>query len=321
MEPVPPPISIPKDNASGRRALGGWVFLSVVFVLLIALSLSAQFKGGTEKAPVPTNVNLGAAFLIGGILLAGLILWVLFAALQASKSLPAPNRRLLQIGLESADAYAARVAQLLTVYISVSLLAELFGKKMTSIPALLIFGIGQMVLSLLLFATPVFGKPLGLGQIGWSRDKLGTHALVGILAAVMNFPLVFALLLLGMKLFSGMPSPMHPLAEGLRDNPSFAYVALALFSGCIQAPVTEETMFRGLFFPALSRIGAGPFLSALITSLVFASIHPTGFVTLFGLTGIACMSCYLVSRTGSLMPSIFMHATHNLLTLVMALVS
>ena len=97
MEPVPPPISIPKDNASGRRALGGWVFLSVVFVLLIALSLSAQFKGGTEKAPVPTNVNLGAAFLIGGILLAGLILWVLFAALQASKSLPAPNRRLLQI--------------------------------------------------------------------------------------------------------------------------------------------------------------------------------------------------------------------------------
>lgn len=322
MEPIPSQEAwYPPTDPPQPRSIGGWIYLTIVFALLVTLAISSQFtkKAAAVTPPIPNQISLGIAFLVGGILLAGLILWAIFIGLQVSRALPAPNRSLLEISLSESDRYAARIAQLLTVYIGVSLLAELAGKASSSSLSMLIFGLGQMALSLLVFLVPIHGEPLGLRRIGWSKERFGRNAGLGALAAVMNYPVVFCLLILGTKLFSGMPAPSHPIAEGLRDNHSAAYVALAMFSGCIQAPITEETMFRGLLFPALARIGLGPILAALLSSLVFAAIHPTGFSTLLGLAAIGCMSCYLVYRTGSLIPSMFMHATHNCITLLIAL--
>jgi membrane protease YdiL (CAAX protease family) len=91
------------------------------------------------------------------------------------------------------------------------------------------------------------------------------------------------------------------------------------FLASIEAPIFEETLFRGIFQPALAAIVKRPWLSGVITSFLFASIHPTGVPAWPALALIGGMSVFLTYQTRSIVPSMIMHATHNALTLAVGL--
>ena len=88
-----------------------------------------------------------------------------------------------------------------------------------------------------------------------------------------------------------------------------AFIALSLIT-----PVIEETIFRGILFKGLRR--RLPFwVSAVVTSIVFAVAHMQWNVAI-DTFALSLILCYLVENSGSIIPSIFLHALKNSLAFV-----
>ncbi len=110
----------------------------------------------------------------------------------------------------------------------------------------------------------------------------------------------------------GVGDSSDSLPESLGvDESTFALVAVALLV-CVGAPIVEELFFRGFFFTAL-RSWRGMWPAAIITGLVFGSIHigsaEKEFLLPLAVFGFAL--CLLYVRTGSLYPCIGAHALNN----------
>src|ERR671934_108205 len=78
------------------------------------------------------------------------------------------------------------------------------------------------------------------------------------------------------------------------------------------APIGEEIAFRGYLFPALTR-WRGPWIGAILTALAFGAAHflvyPLVFLPALAFFGFG--ACLLFWFTGSLLPSICLHAINN----------
>ncbi|MBA2793147.1 MAG: CPBP family intramembrane metalloprotease [Thermoleophilaceae bacterium] len=96
------------------------------------------------------------------------------------------------------------------------------------------------------------------------------------------------------------------------DDSMLALIAIGVLV-VVLAPVVEEFFFRGFFYKAL-RTRFGFFVAALIDGLVFGVIHYTGAETLSILpifVALGFVFCLVYERTGSLYPSIAIHAFNN----------
>ena len=102
------------------------------------------------------------------------------------------------------------------------------------------------------------------------------------------------------------------LDSGWRDRLIIGGLAVGL------APVVEELIFRGLFFPVLRDLGL-PRLAWLGTSIFFGLIHGNAAaflpLTLFGL-----YLAWLYHRTGNLLAPITAHALFNLIPFLLVAV-
>jgi membrane protease YdiL (CAAX protease family) len=107
-----------------------------------------------------------------------------------------------------------------------------------------------------------------------------------------------------------------PLFQGLNGGP----VAIAGLYGlaCIFAPIMEETMFRGIFMHHLRQRWSW-IVSAPIVSVVFAMLHPQGWVAVPALGSIAIVLAGLREWRGSLIAPMAAHACNNFLALTLAL--
>lgn len=212
--------------------------------------------------------------------------------------------------LGDADRLAMRAAALFFGFDLVSYLGSVSGLplplKTTAVGAAMF-----VVVPLVLRKSPSFEEAVRF------REGFGRKALLGIWAFLLEMPVTMIVALVGSHLFKGLPTNEHPASAELMNTHSLALMASLLFFGAVAAPFWEETMFRGLLFPALRRVFDNPVAAALLSSFVFACIHPQGPGGWLGLMAFALCSCVLVSRTGSLVPSMVMHAAHNgaLLTL------
>jgi membrane protease YdiL (CAAX protease family) len=84
----------------------------------------------------------------------------------------------------------------------------------------------------------------------------------------------------------------------------------------IIAPITEEILFRGYFYPVLKRFG-GALPAAVATSVLFGAIHNNA-LGMPGLTLLALGLTLAYEWSGSLLVSIFMHAWFNGTSLLVA---
>jgi membrane protease YdiL (CAAX protease family) len=96
---------------------------------------------------------------------------------------------------------------------------------------------------------------------------------------------------------------------GTRDS-AFGLVA-AGFLVCVVAPLAEEMFFRGFLFGALRKRGL--ILALLVSGTAFGLAHvassPIGFIVPLAALGVILALLY--ERTGSLWPSIALHALNN----------
>jgi membrane protease YdiL (CAAX protease family) len=95
-------------------------------------------------------------------------------------------------------------------------------------------------------------------------------------------------------------------------------LALVAVSGlvCVLAPIAEELFFRGFCFTALRRT-LGMLPAAVLTGIIFGAIHlgGTDIEFIVPLMVFGFFLCLLYVWTGSLLPSMVLHALNNALAL------
>lgn len=150
---------------------------------------------------------------------------------------------------------------------------ELFGLTRLTLPQIIRWSIG-----LLLAATPIFL----LVTLGWQH--LLEHA------------------------FGAAPEQQE-VVETFRESGNTKTKILIAFSACIVAPVCEEILFRGFFYPVIKRFSER-FFAALVVSLLFAAIHGSPFAVI-PLVIVAMTLTVAYELTGCLLVPIAMHAIFN----------
>lgn len=93
------------------------------------------------------------------------------------------------------------------------------------------------------------------------------------------------------------------------DGALLAFVALA-----VAAPICEEVLFRGVIQPAYERRGIGR--AVLAVGLMFILYHMSLQQGL-AIVPLAFVVCYIVWRTGSIIPAILVHFANNLIASLM----
>jgi membrane protease YdiL (CAAX protease family) len=147
--------------------------------------------------------------------------------------------------------------------------------------------------------------------LGWYRGPGGfwREVGVGIYGYVAGLP-VLALGMLAtwylMKVTGNHAT--HPIINEPVDHANQVLELVLL--ACVGAPIVEETMFRGALLGHL-RARFGWWISAPVVSLIFAAIHPQGWVAIPVLGAIALVLAGLREWRGSLVASMTAHAMNN----------
>jgi membrane protease YdiL (CAAX protease family) len=117
------------------------------------------------------------------------------------------------------------------------------------------------------------------------------------------------------------PKISHTTLKMMRDSPAPFVTALLVFGAVVVAPVLEEITFRGLVQTGLAR--QWPLLPrwGVITAaaLVFAAVHApvAAWQTLPALFVLGLALGWLYEASGSLLPSVILHAVFNAINVVL----
>ncbi|MCW5936936.1 MAG: CPBP family intramembrane metalloprotease [Fimbriimonadaceae bacterium] len=254
------------------------------------------------------------------IVVVGLVVLALGVVFHLSKAFKPLGTPLGEISALDADRLALRVALALLCFAIVPPMVVAFfppgtrGSFSTFTGMLVVFGAIVFMLRIpLVGVADPWPKLVGRVRPAWQLVGLGV---LGFLA---NLPIVILLAVGSSQLLKNLPAPSHPVTEILGRGGAFGTIGLYLLVS-LTAPLIEETMFRGMLFPALGRF-MKPVAAGLLTGLLFASVHPQGPILWASLAAVGCMACYLTYMTGSLVPALVMHSVHNaaIVTLALAL--
>jgi membrane protease YdiL (CAAX protease family) len=180
-------------------------------------------------------------------------------------------------------------------------------------------GIEQVLPNALFFVVLTGGL---VGFLAWRGIKvwqaLGLHRLslprvvllgVGLILAAFPGVLLGSFLMQLWMQTTAQKQELVILFEQVARAADRAGITQILVAGAIIAPVCEEFLFRGLFYPVFKRyLGSVP--SALLTSALFSAFH----LNLAALPGLFLLAlCFVIAyeATGSLLVPMTMHALFN----------
>jgi membrane protease YdiL (CAAX protease family) len=147
---------------------------------------------------------------------------------------------------------------------------------------------------------------LGLGRVS-TASAIGR----GFYMLLLSFPIVmvFGMITLLILQEQAQEQELVKLFTEVARNGDRATVFNIFVAGVIVAPICEEVIFRGYFYPVAKRF-LGPFSAVLIVSALFAATH-VNLASLLGLLALAVCFTIAYERTGSILVPICMHAFFN----------
>jgi membrane protease YdiL (CAAX protease family) len=95
-------------------------------------------------------------------------------------------------------------------------------------------------------------------------------------------------------------------------------LGLMAFAAVIAAPICEEIVFRGYFYPAAKSF-AGPWAAGIFSALVFASAHGS-LTALLPLFFFGCVLVFVYEKTGSLWAPMSVHFCFNGATVLIQMI-
>ena len=198
----------------------------------------------------------------------------------------------------------------------------------------LLIGMCTMFLSLVALVWPMIRgisfadirAHIGLVPGVWYREVVaGVATYCAALPLLLVGAIFYAVLsLLWTLLFNETPQPSHPIQDTLASGVSGLLLIYLL--ACVAAPIVEEIMFRGVLYRYLrdqtSRMlwFLSFLVSALVSSFVFAIIHPQGVVFVPILGALAVGFCIGREWRGSLIAPIIAHALNNAVVMTLNVV-
>lgn len=163
-------------------------------------------------------------------------------------------------------------------------------------------------------------RTIGLRLGGIS--KFSKDIFVGILsyiAAIVPMLLVLTIYSLVLVFFKiDVSSGTHPIVPILTESKNSSTIVWILLLAVVVAPFVEEIMFRGALYTWL-RDRSGATVSILLSSFIFAVIHPQGLVGIVPLTCIGIVLALIREWRGNLTSCMIAHACFNGGTLLIAL--
>ena len=298
-----------------------------------------------REAPVETNMLAALLALVAWFGFFGCVGFVGLFVFCVLVMLGKINFRLREGAIAVAKGEFAQIAvETFAVWMAVFLglniaIGVTLGLTLTETPALekssalpLLIGIGVFIFSLFALCwANVRNRSVGwlLREAGWHR---GRGFCIEIVSGFFCYACALPLLAVGLicfliltALFGDGSQPSHPAAEALQSAGAFEFFAI-LFLAAVVAPIIEETMFRGLLYRHLreSLNGYGAFAAfacaALISSAIFAAIHPQGLLFAPVLMGLATSFCIFREWRGSLIAPMVAHSVNNAVTVSLGFV-
>ncbi len=167
-------------------------------------------------------------------------------------------------------------------------------------------------------------------DIGLTKGRgVFIECLFGLAGYAMMLPMLavglcFTFLLLWLQAMgSGVPDPFsgtgggsHPIVVEIAEA-NIGVKTLLFILGAFAAPIVEEIMFRGVLYRQLRSVSVrfglalSIIVSILVTSFLFAAIHPQGWVAIPALMSIAIGMNVMREWRGSLLPSMIVHGVSN----------
>jgi membrane protease YdiL (CAAX protease family) len=311
-----------------RQRLGWWGDLAVTPAEGSDPQQRQAVLAPAKRAAMTFMVYLAFLFLLGFI---GMVLLVVMGILWLLGSVGGG----LQTGTTHGGLYAETFAVYMVLFILLGLLLgrvfsadEEWGPLRNGIAALA---------SLVALGWPVLrGIPWRevRGEIGWTTGRRpGLEPLIGVGTYVAAVPLV----MLGVLLFFlitlierryGIPPqrPSHPIIGWVVRSGWWTRVQLIIVA-CIIAPLVEETMFRGVLYRHLREASSkfhsvvSVLASAVVSSIVFAIIHPQGITFVPVLGALAFTFALAREWRVTLIPSMVAHGITNGLAMLVLLLS
>ena len=146
----------------------------------------------------------------------------------------------------------------------------------------------------------------GLGRV--SPGKVPFIA-AGLVLAVLPALLLANVLMMNFFPTHAEPQELVKVYKSAVAGGRSGIIAAILFSATVMAPLAEELLFRGYFYPVLKRL-FGPMSSAVFVSVLFGAVHGN-LLTLPSLVLLAFALTLAYEWSGSLLVPIFMHAVFN----------
>jgi membrane protease YdiL (CAAX protease family) len=247
---------------------------------------------------------------IAGVVGIGLLVWAVVAALDGRLRpayVPAPPGR----SGPFVEAFALYLVGMLVVGLAVAWLTPRAGFA------------ANWVLALAVPPALLWPRVRGLGWdevragFGWSRGRgFWREAGAGVAGYVAALPLMALAVVVSSVLarLSGT-TPSHPIAEEV--GRAGLLQSLQLFAlASVYAPVVEELMFRGALYHHVR--GKLPWwLAAVGVGVLFAAIHPQGWVGIPMLATVALAFAALREWRGAIIAPVVAHACVNTVTMTM----
>ena len=188
-----------------------------------------------------------------------------------------------------------------------------------------LMGLAGFFLSLLALVWPVL-RGYAFSKVCSDIGLVPGRFVVEILAGIVTYAAAIPLLLVGAicfavlsvlysLVFGAPPEPSHPIQDSFGTGATG--IVLIYLLACVAAPIVEETMFRGVLYRYLRDLSRTWFwfwsflASALISSFVFAVIHPQGILFVPVLGALAVAFCIGREWRGSLIAPMVAHGLSN----------
>jgi membrane protease YdiL (CAAX protease family) len=105
----------------------------------------------------------------------------------------------------------------------------------------------------------------------------------------------------------------------LQTSTDPAIIGLMVFAAVVAAPLCEEIVFRGYFYPAAKKF-VGPWAAGICSALVFAAAHGS-LAALLPLFVFGCVLVFIYEKTGSLWAPVAVHFCFNGATVLIQMIA
>lgn len=296
----------------------------------LATTLGADASADPARASVEREATLAVVMvltMVVGVGVAGLTGLVLFvtAMVQLSQGRLRSGLVLMErSGRATPDDGASPTAHLETLalflwsfVVVMAVAGAAFAATGIDLTALLVWGMALLAL-----------WPMARGwsggawrrSVGWHSGRgVITEMVAGIAGYVACLPIlaVGVAITLVLTMLTGTDAS-HPIVQQIDTGSPWALAMLYLLA-CGWAPLVEETVFRGSLYRWL-RCGRGVVVSALVTGVIFAIIHPQGIVGVPVLAAMGANFCLIREWRGSIIGAVTAHALNNAVAVTLMVV-